>query len=85
MIPIERAARALSKLDSNSEDGWQDCIPQTLAVLEAFHEPSQPMREAGAEIFRVVQPDHSEAAAEDDAATVWRLMIDAMRTGVDKD
>jgi len=43
------------------------------------------MREAGAEIFRVVQPDHSEAAAEDDAATVWRLMIDAMRTGVDKD
>ena len=88
MTPIERAARALCRLDGHPEmatmDGkplWQDYLPEARAVIEALHEPSQSMREAGAEIVRALCPDHSPAAAEDDAASVWRLMIDAMQNG----
>lgn len=88
MTPLEHAARALCHLDGHPEmatmDGkplWQDYLPETRAVLAAIREPSQSMREAGAEIIRALCPDHSVTAAEDDAACVWRLMIDAMQNG----
>lgn len=58
---------------------WQSYLPQALAVIEALTEPSQQMRESGAEILRSSCPNDSEAVAEDDAANVWRMMIDAIR------
>lgn len=86
MTPIERAARALCKLEGNPENirfegkpMWQSYVPQALAVVEALHEPSQAMREGGAEIIRALCPDHSTQVIEDDSANVWRLMIDVMR------
>lgn len=89
MIPIERAARALCRLDGHPEqatmDGkplWQDYLPEALAVLDALHEPSQQMAEAGAEIVRVVSPDEDTSAYQLDAANIWRMMIDAIRRDV---
>lgn len=61
---------------------WRDYLPEVRAVIEALHEPSKLMREGGAEIFRAINPDHSDIAAEDDAANVWRLMIDVMRKDI---
>lgn len=89
MTPIERAARALCKLEGKPENTqleggpmWQSYLPQALAVVDALHEPGLRMREAGAEILRATNPDHSEAIAEDDAANVWRMMIHALRRDV---
>lgn len=89
MTPIERAARALSKLDGHSEDGeadgmprWQSYLPQVHAVLEAIHEPSPRMMEAGAAIIRYVSPDEVQSSFQGDAADTWRFMIDAMREGL---
>lgn len=86
MTPIERAARALCKLGGHSEDGecdgkpmWRSYLPQVRAVLEALHEPSARMAEAGAEIIRHVGPEESDAGYQSDAANVWRFMIDAVR------
>ena len=58
---------------------WQSYLPQALAVVDALHEPGRRMCEAGAEILRATNPSHSESIAEDDAANVWRMMVDAMR------
>ena len=86
MTPIERAARALCKLDGHSEDGarddrplWQSYVPQVRAVLEALHEPSARMAEAGATLIRYVGTEESEEGYQSEAANVWRFMIDAMR------
>lgn len=89
MTPIERAARALCKMDGNPENikfqgnpMWQSYVPQAISVVDALHEPSQVMRESGAEIVRALCPEHSYKAAEDDAVNIWRMMIDAMRRDV---
>jgi hypothetical protein len=86
MTPIERAARALCKLDGHPEDGeregkplWQNYVLQIRVVLDAIHEPSLHMTEAGATIIRYVGPEESSSGYQSDAANVWRFMIDAMR------
>lgn len=86
MTPMERAARALCELDGRPEDGghegqpvWRAYLPQVQAVLEALHEPSVHMTEAGAELIRYVGPEESEEGYQSDAANVWRFMIGAMR------
>lgn len=61
---------------------WQSYVPQAMAVVDALYEPSKSMLEGGAEVFRAANPHHSEIAAEDDAANVWRLMVDVMRKGI---
>lgn len=86
MTPIERAARALCQLDGNPDDGerdgkplWLSYLPQIRAVIEAIHEPSLRMTEAGATIIRYVGPEESQSGYQSDAANAWRFMIDAMR------
>ncbi|PJG45178.1 hypothetical protein CAF53_25390 (plasmid) [Sphingobium sp. LB126] len=83
---MERAARALCKLDGLPEDGerdgkplWRSYLPQVRAVLGAVHEPSLRMTEAGAAVIRYVSPEESPSGYEGDAATAWRFMVDAMR------
>ncbi|AYJ87345.1 hypothetical protein D3Y57_17185 [Sphingomonas paeninsulae] len=89
MRPFERAARALCALKGINEDSehegapiWQTYVPKVAAMITALHEPSDNMKEAGGEIFHAYNPEHSELAHQDDAASVWRTMIDAMRKDV---
>lgn len=89
MTLMERAARALCRLDGYQEDEerkgrplWQSYAPQVRAVLEAIHEPSPSMMEAGAEVIRYVGPEESQSGYQSDAANVWRFMIDAMREDI---
>lgn len=86
MKQIERAARALCALDGKSPDEpsvnqplWQRYVPQVVAVLDALHEPTCDMKEAGSEIFKSYNPEHSDHAHQSDAANVWRYMIDTIR------
>jgi len=86
MTPIERAARALCKLDGHAENGeregkplWQSYLPHVRVVFEAIYEPSPRMREAGASLIRYVGPEESASGYQGDAANAWRFMIDAMR------
>ena len=85
MMMIERAARALCRLDGRPEDEeladkprWQSYLPQVRAVLDAIHEPSPQMAEAGAEVIRYANPEEAAPGFQGDAANVWRFMIDAM-------
>ncbi|CAM5537743.1 hypothetical protein [Sphingobium scionense] len=85
MKPIERAARALCRLDGHPQAGvsdadmpWEDYLPQVRAVLEALHEPSDWMAEAGAELLRHVGADEGEQGYRQDAADIWRYMLDSM-------
>ncbi|WHO40445.1 hypothetical protein PMI04_007575 [Sphingobium sp. AP49] len=85
MTPAERAARALWALDTNQSDAmaqgdvpWQDYLPQVRTVLEMVHEPSEWMKEAGAEVVRYVGSDGTDFGYRQDAANIWRYMIDAM-------
>ena len=81
MTPIERAARALRQMQGQTQDDadWQACLPQVRAVLDAIHEPSDYMMEAGAGVTRYISPDSDERAYAQDAANVWRFMLDAMK------
>ncbi|EQA97230.1 hypothetical protein [Sphingobium sp. HDIP04] len=86
MTPIERAARALCKLDGYAEDGeregkplWRSYLPQVQAVLDAIEEPSPRMTEAGATVIQYVGPEESQSAYQSEAANVWRFIIHAMR------
>lgn len=86
MTPIERAARALCKLHGELDDGlrdgkpiWRSYVPHVAIVLDAIHEPSLRMMEAGATIIRHVSPEESPSAHQSDAANTWRFMIDVMR------
>jgi hypothetical protein len=86
MRPFERAARALCALEGVPEDSehegapiWQSYASKVAAVMAAVHEPSENMKEAGGEFFQAYNSEHSEFANQDDAANVWRSMIDAMR------
>lgn len=84
MSPVERAARALARHESGTDcyDGLDEAQQQTLqdsvrVVMDTFREPDRMMTEAGAEIVRNVHSEESGAAFEDDAANVWRVMIEA--------
>jgi len=86
MIVIEKAARALCQAQGQDDaalvDGtpaWRAYVPQVMTVLAAIHEPSDVMKEAGAEIVRHVGEGESDYAHQSDAANIWRFMIDAMR------
>ena len=61
---------------------WRSYLPQVQAVIDALHEPSGRMAEAGAELIRHVSQEESEAGYQSDAANVWRFMIDAMREDI---
>lgn len=81
---LQRAAKALMRCRSGIDDleGLDDELQAQLmdearAVLEEFREPDRMMTEAGAEIVRNVHSEESGAAFEDDAANVWRVMIEA--------
>jgi hypothetical protein len=85
MMLIESAARALCRLDGRSEDEelagkprWQSYLPQVRAVLDAIHEPSLQMAEAGAEVIRYANPEEAALGFPGDAANVWRFMMDAI-------
>ena len=89
MTLMERAARALCRFDEHPEDEeregrplWESYVPQVRAVLEAIHEPSLSMMEAGAEVVKYVSPDEAARGYQGDAANVWRFMIDAMRKDI---
>lgn len=84
MTLINRAARALCVkesgtdcFDSLDEPAQHNLMERVRVVLEAAREPDGLMEEAGAEIVRYVHSEESEAAFEDDAANVWRAMLDA--------
>ncbi|MBJ7378407.1 hypothetical protein EWH12_04895 [Sphingobium cupriresistens] len=86
---MERAARALCALDGKTEDTaveggllWHGYMAQALAVIEALHEPSAWMSEAGAELIQNISPDEPFSAHQADAANVWRIMIGAMRKDI---
>ena len=79
MNPIEKAARSLCHADGHDADDissgaphWTIYLLKVMTVVDALHEPSQMMKEAGSEIIRHV------GAEECDAANVWRFMIDAL-------
>lgn len=61
---------------------WRSYLPQAQTVLEAIHEPSLRMMEAGATVIRYVGPEESQSGYQGDAANVWRFMIDAMREDI---
>lgn len=82
---IEKAARSICRIQNESEDDastgvprWTFYLPHVRAVLEALHEPSLPMKEAGSEIIRHVGPEESNLSHQSDAANVWRFMIEAL-------
>jgi hypothetical protein len=88
MHPIERAARAIcadlgvdpdSNVDFEAEvrPAWKEHIATVCSALQAMRDPSRSMMEAGAEITRNVGRAESDAAYINDAANVWRFMIDA--------
>lgn len=79
--PVERVARTLWELAQTSTTGqpdeeWQHFLPQAHAIIDALREPSPMMIEAGSEIIMADAPDLSDVAARDDAANIWRTMID---------
>ena len=47
------------------------------AAIAAIREPDEFMMHAGAEIARHVGPNESDHAFLNDAANMWRLMVDA--------
>lgn len=55
------------------------CLPQVTAVIDALHEPDLAMQEAGSEIIHHVGCEESESGFQNDAANVWRFMVDALR------
>lgn len=86
MNPIEKAARSLCRLQGENEedastDGprWTAYLPQVRTVLDAVHEPSPSMQEAGSEIIRHVGAEESDLGHQSDAANVWRFMMDRLR------
>ena len=85
MTPIERAARAMYDAVQPEWD-WNDPDAELLrqfyrknacAAIAAVREPDEFMMQAGAEIVRHVGPDESDEAFLNDAANMWRLMVDA--------
>jgi hypothetical protein len=88
MNPIEKAARSLCHADGHDAEDissgaprWANYLPQVMAVVDALHEPSQSMKEAGSEIIRHVGAEESDIGHQSDAANVWRFMMDALHQG----
>jgi hypothetical protein len=83
MTPLERAARALCRLDDHPEnarlDGqslWRDYIPEVRAVLTAVRDPSDKMQDAA---YRMEWSTGGDGdAADANAINVWQAMIDAI-------
>lgn len=85
MNPIEKAARSLCHADGHDAEDmssgaprWTIYLPQVMTVVDALHEPSQVMKEAGSEIIRHVGAEESDIGHQSDAANVWRFMMDAL-------
>lgn len=85
MTPIERAAKAMYEVIQPEWD-WSDpdaellrsmCRENARAAIAVLREPDEFMIQAGAEIIRHIGPDESDDAFLNDAATTWRLMVDA--------
>ena len=85
MTPIECAARAMHDAVQPEWD-WNDPDAELLrqlyrknacAAIAAIREPDEFMMHAGAEIARQVGPNESDHAFLNDAANMWRLMVDA--------
>ncbi len=80
MKPIERAAHALAELDGkDGGEAWRDYLPQVRAVVEALREPSDRMKEGGAEAIRHLTPQVPFEFVMNDSANVWRMMIASMQ------
>lgn len=78
--PLERAARALCRLDGHPEnatmDGkplWQDYLPEVRAVLEAIREPD----DRGVTEGMCVALNAGEGAKPETVEAIYRAMIDA--------
>jgi hypothetical protein len=92
MTPLEKAARALAKVQSGTDewDAYDQAFQETLieavrAVLQAIREPSEVMVEAGAvDVYSQTYADHMESEVREDdrriAQNVWCEMIDAALT-----
>lgn len=85
MTPIERAARAMYEAVQPEWD-WNDPDAELLrrmyrenarVAILSIRDPDELMEQAGAEIVRYIGPDESDEAYYNDAANIWRLMIDA--------
>jgi hypothetical protein len=79
--PIERVARILWELAQTaainpSTGDWRHFLPQAHIIIDSLREPSAMMIEAGSEIIMVDAAELSDVAARDDAANIWRAMID---------
>ncbi|MFN3795984.1 hypothetical protein [Sphingobium yanoikuyae] len=86
MSPIEKAARNLCRAHGEDEEDistgaprWTIYLPQVMSVIDALHEPSLSMKEAGLEVIRHVGKGESDAGYRSDAANVWRFMVDVLR------
>ncbi|MDF2639759.1 MAG: hypothetical protein K0R64_2743 [Novosphingobium lindaniclasticum] len=86
MSMIERAARALAKAQSGSDE-WEgldgdlqsQLKAEALAVIEAIREPSGAMASAGEKLLGG-QRGHSVDAS--DLRDAWVVMVDALNKGV---
>ncbi|HEX7821197.1 MAG TPA: hypothetical protein VF463_11325 [Sphingobium sp.] len=85
MTVIERAAQAMHA-SAQPEWDWSDtdCAPlrkiyldAARAMIASLRDPDEHMQKAGAEVIRYIDRAESDLAHEDDAANIWRLMIDA--------
>ncbi|RVT93074.1 hypothetical protein [Sphingomonas crocodyli] len=84
---VERVARALAQANPeprdpdapqpNGEPTWKLFAPMAQRAMEAMREPTDGMKEAGAEVTRYIGTNEAIDAYEGDAANVWRLMVDA--------
>ena len=78
-MPIERAARALCKLERQPEKvgrkpTWPNYVPQVRAVLEAVTEPDTVMAKAGGKILDYPMGSRAASAM---ASQVWEAMANA--------
>ncbi|MGR4893317.1 hypothetical protein ACIPPQ_20015 [Sphingopyxis sp. LARHCG72] len=88
MTPLERAARAVYKLDDNGpytlaeeDEQWHHHVETVRAVLTAIREPFQsfddPIAVAGGEVLGVGKDRPLHWSNFDEAKRVWQAMIDA--------
>ena len=84
MTPLEKAARAMVKVESGEDcyDALDEAQQQAAteafkAGLLAMRDPDPVMAAAGAQVVRKVHSEDGHEAFEGDAANVWRAMIDA--------
>ena len=85
MTPIERAAKAMYDAVQPEWD-WNDPDAELLrrmyrenarVAISALRDPDEFMIQSGAEIIRHISSDESNDAFLNDAANIWRFMVDA--------